>query len=122
MNAQELAAKRSKTGRLNKSRGKVDERDIGRRLGLTRFRADTGDKLDLRGKGLAIQVKGGATVASAIMRQAMAEAEAGAADFPGDIACIALVDRRARPLRRFICFDVDAFASFFGYEPTTEDE
>lgn len=113
---------RSRIGKRSKERGKSDERDIGRRLGLTRFRADTGDKLDLHGKGLAIQVKGGATVASAIMRQAMAEAEAGAADFPGDIACIALVDRRARPLRRFICFDVDAFASFFGYEPTTEEE
>ena len=113
---------RSRRGKRNKERGKVDERDIGRRLGLTRFPADVGGSLDLRGKGLAIQVKGGATVASAIMRQAMAEAQAGAADYPGHIACIALVDRRARPLRRFICFDVDAFASFFGYEPTTEDE
>ena len=113
---------RSRIGKRSKERGKSDERDIGRRLGLTRFRADTGDKIDLVGKGLAIQVKGGATVASVIMRQAMAEAEAGAADYPGHIACVALVDRRARPLGRWIFFDVDQFASFFGYEPTTEEE
>lgn len=108
---------RRNIGRLSKSRGKADERDIGRRLGLTRFRADTGDKLDLEGKGLAIQVKGGATVASAIMREAMREAEDGAKAFPQDIPCIALVDRRVRPLRRWICFDLDAFAEKFGYSP-----
>jgi hypothetical protein len=113
---------RSATGKRSKERGKADERDIGRRLGLTRFRADTGDKLDLEGKGLAIQVKGGATVASVIMRQAMAEAEAGATSYKGDLPCIALVDRRSRPLRRWICFDVDAFAAYFGYTPDAGGE
>lgn len=112
---------RTAIGRNNKSRGKNDERDFLRRLGGTRFAADTGGKLDGVVDGMAIQVKGGPTVASIIMRQAMDQAKAGAADYPGHLPTVGLVDRRSRPNRYWICFELDAFANYHGYGPKEEE-
>lgn len=104
---------RSAIGRRAKARGKADERRIGKILGLTRFPADTGGAIDLRGYGFAIQVKGGYTVTTSIMREALGQARAGTGT--GEIPCVALVDRSGARIQEWLCFPAREFADFFGY-------
>lgn len=104
---------RVKMGRNNKARGKADERRWLAVVGATRFPADTGGKLDGRFDGHAVQIKGGPVVASAVMRQALAEARAGAG--PGELPCVGLVDRRDRLIQEWICFPLREWAAWHGY-------
>lgn len=107
---------RSAIGRASKARGKADERRWLAVVGATRFPADTGGKLDGKWDGHAVQIKGGPTVASVVMREALAEARAGAG--PGELPCVGLVDRRARPIQEWICFPLKEWAAWNGYGGT----
>lgn len=118
----------SKTGRNNKSRGKVYERLAAAALGGKRVPADQGGKLDLQDVpgGLAVQVKSGATVISQIAVNGLRAAQAGAS--PGMLPCVVLFDRRKRPgdgnrLGQYIMFDLHQYAEWNGHNNhTTEDD
>lgn len=98
----------------NKARGAADERDIAKRLGGKRHPADTGGDEDIEHPELCIQVKGGGTVVTEVMRGAMASAKA-AANHPAKLPAVALVDRRGTRLQRYIVFDLDQWAAWYGY-------
>lgn len=108
-----MTTDRSKTNRNNQIRGKTDERRWLAIVGATRFPANTGGKLDGKFDGMAVQIKGGPVVASAIMREALAAARAGAA--PGELPCVGLVDRRDRLIQEWICFPLREWAAWHGY-------
>ena len=107
---------RSDIGRRSKSRGKADERYVARLLGVARYPADTGGGADIALPGYSIQVKGGGTVATVVMREGMDSARASAS--PGEIPAVVLIDRRVpNRLRRFIVFDLGEWADYNGYSP-----
>lgn len=68
---------RASIGRNSKRRSKCDERDVAKALKGTRFPADTGGLLDVLAKPWGVQVKGGSTVVTEVIRKGMAEAVAG---------------------------------------------
>lgn len=105
---------RTKRGRNNKQRAKSDERDIARRLGGKRHPADTGGCEDIEHPELCIQVKGGATVVTEIIRRGLAAAKA-SANYPAKLPVLAIVDRRGTRLQRYIVFDLDQWAAWHGY-------
>src|SRR3990167_11182629 len=107
---------RSRRGRNAKARGKADEREIARRLGGQRYPADTGGEADIDHPTFCIQVKGGAAVATQVMRDALASARAAAVG-TGKLPTVALVDRRGSRNQRWLCFDLEEFAAFHGYGP-----
>lgn len=110
---------RSRTNRLNKSRSKDDERDIARRMGGTRHKADVGGGEDVSHPEYCIQVKGGGTVVTQVMRDGMASAKAAAVG-NAKLPCVVLVDRRGTRLQRYVVFELDAFCSWHGYGEKAE--
>lgn len=104
---------RQKRGRNSKARGKVDERDIARRMGGTRYKADSGGGCDIEHETYVIQVKGGSTVTTAAIRDGMAAAKA-AAIGSTKLPCVALLDRRGTRNQRYLVFELDAFCAFHG--------
>ena len=98
----------------NKARGKVDERDIARRIGGKRHPADTGGDEDIEHPEYCVQVKGGLSCVTQVMRDAMASAKA-AANYPAKLPAVALVDRRGTRLARYIVFDLDQWCAWNGY-------
>lgn len=106
--------------RNNKHRGASDERDIARRLGGKRHPADTGGNEDIEHPELSIQVKGGSTVVTEVIRRGMASAKAGSRD-GAKLAAVALVDRRGTRLERYIVFDLDQWAAWHGYPGVCDD-
>lgn len=103
------------TAARNKARSKDDERDIARRLGARRHLADTGGPEDCEHDWLCIQVKGGLRVMTEVVREGMASAKAGAAG-KNKLPCVAVVDRSGTRLRRYIVFELDAWAEWNGIE------
>ena len=102
------------SARNNKRRGKDDEREVARILGGKRHPADSGGHEDIEHPELALQVKGGSTVVTEIMRVGMASAKAaGAAS--GKLPALVIVDRRGARLQRWICFDLAQWADYHGY-------
>jgi hypothetical protein len=106
---------RTSLNRRNKRYGVAVEKRIAAVLGTERYLANTGGPIDLIPlDGMCIQVKGGATVVSAVMREAFAKARAGAAKHKG-LAAVALEDRRGSPHKRYICFELEEWAAWNGY-------
>lgn len=105
------------TAARNKARGAQDERDIARRLGGKRHPADTGGCEDIEHPELCIQVKGGSAVVTEALRRGMASAKAGSRD-GAKLAAVALVDRRGTRLARYLVFDLDQWAHWYGYGAT----
>lgn len=104
---------KARQGRNNKQRGASYEREVARILGGTRHKADTGGPEDIRHPWLAVQIKSGLTVGSVALRDGMALARAAAAG-TNKLPATVLVDRRGTRLQRFICFDLEAFADWYG--------
>ena len=94
----------------NKARGKQDERDVARILGGVRHMADTGGPEDVSHPLYAIQVKGGMTVVTAVMRAGLASAIK-AAEGTDKLPMLALVDRSGGRLQRWVCFPMEAWAA-----------
>jgi hypothetical protein len=90
----------------NKARGKQDERDVARIMGGERHPADTGGDEDVSHPLFAIQVKGGKTVVTQVMRDGMASAQRAAGD---KLPALVTVDRRGTRLQRWITFPLDDF-------------
>ena len=100
--------------RNNKHRGASDERDIARRLGGKRHPADTGGNEDIEHPELCIQVKGGSTVVTEVIRRGLAAAKA-SANYPAKLPVLAIVDRRGTRLQRYLVVDLDQYAAWHGY-------
>lgn len=85
-----------KRNRNNKSRGRADENYVAKRLGGVRHLANTGGPEDVRHPDLVIQVKGGKSVITEILRQAMVTAVKGLAMYPGSskIPAVVTADRK----------------------------
>lgn len=98
----------------NKARGKQDERDVARILGGKRHPADSGGAEDVAHGWLTIQVKGGATVTTAPLRDGLAAAQS--CNPPGKLACVVLIDRRGTRLKRYIAFELEEFAGWNGIQ------
>lgn len=97
---------RVKRGRNSKERGKQDERDVAAIVGGRRHPADSGGPEDVEHPTLSIQVKGGITAASVVLKTGMAAAKL-AAEGTGKLAALVLVDRSGPRLKRYICFDLE---------------
>lgn len=104
------------SARNNKARGKQDERDVARIIGGKRHPADSGGHEDIEHSELAIQVKGGGTCVTEIMRVGMASAKAAGA-VSGKLPALVLVDRRGTRLQRYIVFDLAQWCDYHGYGP-----
>lgn len=113
------ATTNSARGRNNKARAKQDERDVALVLGGRRFEADTGHLLDVEHPEYAIQVKGGATVTTAALRDGLAQAVAGAVGTTL-LRCVVLVDRRGSRIGRYVVFELGVFVAHHGYGPKEE--
>ena len=101
------------TARQNKTRAKGDERDVARILGGRRHAADTGGLEDCEHDWLCIQVKGGLRVVNDVFREGLNAAQcatAGKAKLP----CVVLVDRAGTRVKRYIAFDLEEFAAWYG--------
>lgn len=93
----------------NRNRGAQDERDIDRLLkGNGRWEANSGGPEDVKHDQFSIQVKGGKSVTSATMRDALEDARKGAAR-AGKIPLVALVDRSGTRIQRWVCFPMEEF-------------
>lgn len=106
-------SERSKRGRNNKLRAKVDERDIAKRLGGTRHRADSGGPEDIAHPWMAVQVRGGQRLMTDAVRtgvDAARVARGSAAKLP---VCV-VVDRAGPRLRRFVVIELDDFLAWHG--------
>jgi len=101
-------------GRNSKARGKQDERDVARILGGKRHPADTGGDCDIDHPSLAIQVKGGSTTVTEIIRTGMASAKAAALG-TGKLPVLVVVDRRGTRLARYAIIELGAFADWNGF-------
>lgn len=97
----------------NKHRGAQDERDVARILGGKRHLADTGGPEDVEHDWLAIQVKGGATVTTAPLRDGIVAAKLAALGKNKLPVCV-LVDRRGTRLARYVVIELGDFAAWFG--------
>ena len=83
-------------------------------LGTERYKANTGGPVDLIPiAGMQIQVKGGATVATSIMRAAMHSAMA--ASGPGELPAVYLIDTREGRNFHWICFPAKEWATWNGF-------
>lgn len=102
-------------GRASKARGKTYERDIARRLGGTRHKADSGGGEDVEHDWLCIQVKSGGNVMTQCIRDGLASARASAVG-KTKLPCVVVVDRRTGRLGRYIVFELDAWAAWHGIE------
>jgi hypothetical protein len=104
------------TAARNKARSKEDEKDVARILGATRHWADTGGPEDCAHPVLCIQVKGGKAVVNDTLREGMASAKAGAAG-TSKLPCVVLVDRKGTRVKRYVVFELEAYADHEGYGP-----
>lgn len=111
------------SAKRNRDRGASDEKDIAKRLGAKRHWANSGGPEDLEHPSMSIQVKGGLSCVTQVMRDAMASAKA-AANYPAKLPAVALVDRRGTRLARYIVFDLDQWCAWNGYpgDATEADE
>jgi hypothetical protein len=101
--------------RRNKRYGAAVEARFAAALGTKRYPANTGGSLDLIPiDGMYIQVKGGKTVVTAIMRDALAKARAAAAAHNG-LPAVAIEDRRGPRYQRWICFPFEEWCAWNGY-------
>jgi len=113
------AALRAKM-RRNKAAGVRHEKAAAAVLGTTRYKANTGGPVDLLPlDGIQIQVKGGATCVTAIMRAALASARS--ACKTGELPAVYLIDTRAARNEHWICFPAKAWADWCGYGLTAKD-
>lgn len=104
---------RAKIGRAAKARAKCDERDIAKALGGTRYPADTGGLLDVLAEPFGVQVKGGSTVVTEVIRQGMAEAVAGCHG-TALTPLLAVVDRRGARNQTYIILRLSDFLDLHG--------
>jgi hypothetical protein len=95
------------------------ERDIARRLGGKRHPADQGGGEDIEHPELCLQVKSGLAVVNQILRDGMASAKACA---NGKLPAVALVDRSRGRLARYLVFDLDQWADWYGYSSGLQEE
>ncbi len=94
------------------------EHEAAKVLGTERFKANTGGPVDLIPiDGLQIQVKGGATVVTSIMRTALASARS--ACKTGELPTLYLIDTRDARNQHWICFPAKEWAAFHGYGTKT---
>ena len=105
---------RSRRGRNSKSRAKTYEREVARKIGGTRHKADTGGPEDVEHSELAVQVKSGLAVVTQAMREGMAAAQAAAVG-KNKLPVVALVDRKGTRLGWWLCFEMDQWAAWHGY-------
>lgn len=95
----------------NKHRGAQDERDVAAILGGKRHLADTGGPEDVAHPLYAIQVKGGKTVVTAIMRAGLESARK-AAEGTDKLATLVMVDRSGTRLQRWIAFPLEDYVAW----------
>lgn len=93
----------------NKARGKQDERDVARILQGRRHLADTGGPEDVAHEWLAVQVKGGKTVVTSIMRAGLDSARK-AAEGTDKLPALVMVDRSGTRVQRWIAFPLEQWA------------
>lgn len=94
----------------NKHRGAQDERDIAALLGGQRHPANTGGPEDVAHDRYAIQVKGGLSVVTAVMRSALGDARKAAAG-TGRLPLVALIDRKGTRLQRWVAFPMEEWTA-----------
>ncbi|MDE2105801.1 MAG: hypothetical protein KGL39_51735 [Patescibacteria group bacterium] len=100
--------------RRNKANGVRYEHEAAVVLGTERYKANTGGPVDLIPvDGMQIQVKGGATVVTSIMRTALASARS--ACKTGELPAVYLIDTRNTRNQHWICFPAKEWAAYHGY-------
>ena len=102
------------SSRRNGARGANDERRAAEDLGGLRHWANSGRHEDVAHQALAIQVKGGKTVTTTIMRAGLDAAQLAAVG-TAKVPCLYIVDRSGTRVRRLVVFEVDQLCQWLGW-------